>query len=316
MINFIVIVNVKNNLNFNEMGVGGLGKELKDLIDRVFLSRALPLEFAEKYGMKHAKGVLLYGSPGTGKTLIARSIARMLGTKKIKYVNGPELFNKFVGNSELNLRALFRGAEKEWRQKGKESDLHIIIFDEIDALFKKRGTTRSGTGIEDSLVNQMLTKLDGLEQIGNILIIGTTNRKDLLDEALLRKGRLGIHIQICLPDEKGRREIMDIHTKNLRENNLLDPDVDLDEWAKTAVNFTGADIEGWIDEARYITNTRNFASKEKETVFKSDSEDLAVITQDDLREALNKVTPAFGVSREKLMPYLAYPFVPYNRHLA
>ena len=128
------------------------------------------------------------------------------------------------------------------KTKGDDSDLHVIIFDEIDAICRKRGSTNSGTGVNESVVNQLLSKIDGVESLNNILIIGITNRLDMIDEALLRPGRFEIHLEIGLPDEKGRRQIFDIHTKKMRDNSLIDKDVDLDRMAKLTKNYTGAEI--------------------------------------------------------------------------
>jgi len=128
------------------------------------------------------------------------------------------------------------------KTKGDDSDLHVIIFDEIDAICRKRGSTNSGTGVNESVVNQLLSKIDGVESLNNILIIGMTNRLDMIDEALLRPGRFEIHLEIGLPDEKGRRQIFDIHTKKMRDNALIDKDVDLDRMAKLTKNYTGAEI--------------------------------------------------------------------------
>ena len=107
----------------------------------------------EKYGIKHVKGMLLHGPPGTGKTLIARKIADALNCKNPQVVNGPEVFDKYVGGSEAKIRELFAPADKEMKEKGDESDLHVIIFDEIDAIGKARGSTSGGTGVNDSVVN-------------------------------------------------------------------------------------------------------------------------------------------------------------------
>jgi vesicle-fusing ATPase len=128
----------------------------------------------------------------------------VLNVHEPKVVNGPEIFDKFVGGSEENIRKLFADAEIEQQQKGDDSDLHVIIFDEIDAICRKRGSTNSGTGVNESVVNQLLSKIDGVESLTNILIIGMTNRLDMIDEALLRPGRFEIHLEIGLPDEKGR----------------------------------------------------------------------------------------------------------------
>lgn len=172
--------------NFQKLGIGGLDAEFGDIFRRAFASRVFPPHVISKLGIPHVKGILLFGPPGTGKTLIARQIGKLLNGREPKVVNGPEVLSKFVGETEKNVRDLFADAEAEQKSRGDESDLHIIIFDELDAICKARGSTRDGTGVHDSIVNQLLTKIDGVESLNNILLIGMTNRKDLLDEALLR----------------------------------------------------------------------------------------------------------------------------------
>lgn len=150
--------------------------------------------------------MILHGPPGTGKTLIARQIAKALNCEEPQVVNGPEIFDKYVGGSEKKIRELFAPAEREQEEKGDDSGLHIIIFDEIDAICKARGSSsNSGTNVNDSVVNQLLSKLDGVDALNNVLIIGMTNRIDLIDEAILRPGRLELHLEIGLPDRVGRR---------------------------------------------------------------------------------------------------------------
>lgn len=134
----------------------------------------------------------------------------MLNGKEPKVVNGPEVLNKFVGASEENVRKLFEDAEKDQAAHGNQSELHVIIFDEIDAICKSRGSVRDGSGVHDTVVNQLLTKIDGVDALNNILLIGMTNRKDMLDEALLRPGRLEVQVEIGLPDEKGRVQILTV----------------------------------------------------------------------------------------------------------
>lgn len=178
--------------NFQRMGIGGLDKEFNAIFRRAFASRVFPAEVIEQLGCKHVKGILLYGPPGTGKTLMARQIGKMLNSKEPKIVNGPEILDKYVGQSEANIRLLFAEAEEEEKRLGPNSGLHIIIFDEIDAICKSRGSVGGGTGVHDTVVNQLLSKIDGVEQLNNILVIGMTNRRDMIDEALLRPGRLEV----------------------------------------------------------------------------------------------------------------------------
>lgn len=145
------------------MGIGGLDTEFSAIFRRAFASRIFPPLLVEKLGIQHVKGILLFGPPGTGKTLMARQIGKMLNAREPKIVNGPEILNKFVGASEENIRKLFQDAEKEYKEKGDESGLHIIIFDELDAICKQRGSSGGGTGVGDSVVNQLLSKVSSVK---------------------------------------------------------------------------------------------------------------------------------------------------------
>ncbi|KAJ8254586.1 hypothetical protein COCON_G00211980 [Conger conger] len=182
--------------NFERMGIGGLDKEFSDIFRRAFASRVFPPDIVEQMGCKHVKGILLFGPPGCGKTLMARQIGKMLNAREPKIVNGPEILNKYVGESEANIRKLFADAEEEQKRLGANSGLHIIIFDELDAICKQRGSAAGSTGVHDTVVNQLLSKIDGVEQLNNILVIGMTNRPDLIDDALMRPGRFEVKMEI------------------------------------------------------------------------------------------------------------------------
>jgi len=236
------------------MGVGGMDEQLEDLFRRAFASRLVPSSVAAQMGMGHVKGVLLYGPPGTGKTLVARKIAKLLANnREPEIVNGPELLTRWVGQSEANIRSLFERAEKQYHAQGDNAELHVIIFDEIDALCKARGSgggEGSGhAGVGESVVNQLLTKMDGLDSAPNVLIIGMTNRRDLLDEALLRPGRFEVQMEVGLPDAAGRRQILEIHTRTMAENGMLAADVDLYQLAESSRNFSGAELAGLVRSA-------------------------------------------------------------------
>jgi vesicle-fusing ATPase len=169
-----------------------------DIFRRAFVTRLFPPEIMAKLGVKHVKGILLYGPPGTGKTLTARQIGKMFNGHEPKVVAGPEILNKYVGQSEQNVRDLFKEAEDEYKCRGDSADLHVIIFDEIDeidAICRARGQNVGSTGVGDTAVNQLLAKIDGVEALPNILVIGMTNRLDLIDEALLRPGRLEVKME-------------------------------------------------------------------------------------------------------------------------
>ena len=137
------------NVSFEQLGIGGMDKQFSEMFRRAFASRNFPPEVVQKLGITHVKGILLFGPPGTGKTLIARQIGKMLNGREPKIVNGPEVLSKFVGQSEENVRDLFKEAEAEQASAGDASELHIIIFDEIDSICKARGTSRDGTGVGD-----------------------------------------------------------------------------------------------------------------------------------------------------------------------
>ena len=125
--------------------------------------------------LKHVRGMLLFGPPGTGKTLIARKIGQLLNAREPKIVNGPEILDKYVGEAEANIRKLFAEAEDEHRKYGIASALHVIILDEIDAICKARGSVAGSSGVHDTVVNQLLSKIDGVEELNNILVIGNVH---------------------------------------------------------------------------------------------------------------------------------------------
>ncbi|CCM00433.1 uncharacterized protein FIBRA_02465 [Fibroporia radiculosa] len=286
------------NFKFEDMGIGGLDDEFSAIFRRAFASRVFPPGLVDKLGIHHVKGILLYGPPGTGKTLMARQIGKMLNAREPKIVNGPEILNKYVGASEENIRKLFEDAEKEYKAKGDESGLHIIIFDELDAICKQRGSTGGGTGVGDSVVNQLLSKMDGVDQLNNILIIGMTNRLDMIDEALLRPGRLEVHMEISLPDEHGRLQILTIHTAKMRNNNIMAPDVSLEELAQLTKNYSGAEINGLVKSATSFAFSRHVKVGTLAGI-SDDIENLRV-NRNDFMNALDEVQPAFGVSKEEL----------------
>ncbi|KAH1056082.1 hypothetical protein J1N35_034147 [Gossypium stocksii] len=283
--------------NLQSLGIGGLSAEFADIFRRAFASRVFPPHVTNKLGIKHVKGMLLYGPPGTGKTLMARQIGKMLNGKEPKIVNGPEILSKFVGETEKNVRDLFADAENDQRTRGDESDLHVIIFDEIDAICKSRGSTRDGTGVHDSIVNQLLTKIDGVESLNNVLLIGMTNRKDLLDEALLRPGRLEVQVEISLPDENGRFQILQIHTNKMKENSFLAPDVNLQELAARTKNYSGAELEGVVKSAVSFALNRQVSMDD---LTKPVDEENIKVTMDDFLNALLEIVPAFGASTDDL----------------
>uniref|UniRef100_A0AAX7SL11 Vesicle-fusing ATPase n=1 Tax=Astatotilapia calliptera TaxID=8154 RepID=A0AAX7SL11_ASTCA len=290
--------------NFEKMGIGGLDKEFSDIFRRAFASRVFPPDIVEQMGCKHVKGIMLFGPPGCGKTLMARQIGKMLNAREPKVVNGPEILNKYVGESEANIRKLFAEAEEEQKRLGANSGLHIIIFDELDAICKQRGTGASSTGVHDTVVNQLLSKIDGVEQLNNILVIGMTNRPDLIDDALMRPGRFEVKMEIGLPDEKGRVQILNIHTNKMRSFNLLASDVNVKELAAETKNYSGAELEGLVRAAQSTAMNRHIKATSTVEVDMERAEKLQV-TRDDFMGSLNNdIKPAFGTNQEDYSSYI------------
>ncbi|KAI4892911.1 hypothetical protein NFI96_024479, partial [Prochilodus magdalenae] len=319
--------------NFERMGIGGLDKEFSDIFRRAFASRVFPPDIVEQMGCKHVKGILLFGPPGCGKTLMARQIGKMLNAREPKIVNGPEILNKYVGESEANIRKLFADAEEEQKRLGANSGLHIIIFDELDAICKQRGTGASSTGVHDTVVNQLLSKIDGVEQLNNILVIGMTNRPDLIDDALMRPGRFEVKMALTeapsfivpfylsssillfllplrkmeisgLPDEKGRVQILSIHTAKMREFNLLACDVDLKELAAETKNYSGAELEGLVRAAQSTAMNRHIKATATVEVDLEKAEKLKVTRGDFMGSLNNDIKPAFGTNQEDYASYI------------
>jgi vesicle-fusing ATPase len=309
------------DFNFESFGIGGLSEELSRIFRKVFASRMLPAKIARQWQVNHIRGLLLYGPPGTGKTLLARQIAKFVNSKEPKIVNGPEILDKYVGGSEQKIRELFADAEKDQKQLGEQSQLHIIILDELDAICKQRGSTRDGTGVHDSIVNQLLSKIDGVDSLNNILLIGMTNRLDMIDEALLRPGRFEEKVEISLADEKGRLEILHIHTRKMKENGRLANDVDLEYIARHTKNFSGAELEGLVRSAKSyafdkivnfasvagIPGGNNTSSGKPVTDF-----DSVLLTQADFLRSLEECIPAFGADEEDLKENVRYGIIRFS----
>ncbi|MFW9826417.1 MAG: CDC48 family AAA ATPase [Candidatus Thorarchaeota archaeon] len=273
--------------------VGGLDKEIQRVREMVELPLRHPSLF-KRLGIDPPKGVLLRGPPGCGKTLLARAVANESEAHFIS-INGPEVMSKFYGESEKKLRKIFIEAE--------EKSPAIIFIDEIDAIAPKRETV---TGeVERRVVAQLLALMDGLHGRGKVIVIGATNRPNSLDPALRRPGRFDREIEIKVPNEKGRREIFQIHTRNMP----LDKKISLKEFSQITHGFVGADISAVCREAA-MSALRRYLPKidlESEIIDPELLEQIEV-TKDDFGEALKEVLPS-GI-REV---FVEVPNVPWER---
>ncbi len=285
--------------DFKNLEIGGLNEQLTTIFRKVFVSRLLPSNVIEKLEIKHIKGLILYGPPGTGKTLIARQLSKSLKAKSIKIINGPELVSSFVGKSEENVRNLF--IEPENDIKNKQDGLHVIVFDEFDSLCKRRGEVSGVSGdVNDKIVTQLLSKIDGVESLNNILLIGMTNRIELIDPAILRPGRFEVHVEIALPDENGREEILNIHTKKLKENKCIE-DVDIHSIAAKTKNYTGAELEGIVRDARsYAINTL----VDMDNLNKKINMEDIMVNMSHFEKAIANYTPKYGKCVSDLKYYI------------
>jgi len=299
------------DFDFEKLGIGGLDAEFNQIFRRAFASRIWPAHIIQQMGIHHVRGMLLYGPPGCGKTLIARQIGKALNAREPKIVNGPEILNKYVGGSEEKIRELFAEAEQEQLEAGDNSMLHIVIMDEMDAICKQRGTVKDGTGVSDSVVNQLLSKIDGVDSLNNILLIGMTNRKDMIDDALLRPGRLEVHVEIGLPDTKGRLQILNIHTRNMKNAKRITPEAiqKLPQLAEKAKNFSGAELEGLVKAASSFALARCLDVKDLKKA--PDTRNL-VLQYADFEQALDDVEPKFGAKSQELRAHYRNGFVPYG----
>ena len=257
--------------------IGGMAATIDQLREMVELPLRYP-ELFQRLGVDPPKGLLLYGPPGTGKTRLARAVANE-SDAQFFLINGPEIMGSAYGESEQRLRQVFEEASKNAPS--------IVFIDEIDSIAPKRGQV-SGEA-EKRLVAQLLTLMDGLEARANLVVIAATNRPEAIDEALRRPGRFDREIVVGVPDERGRREILGIHTRGMP----LDDNVDLGELSRTTYGFVGADLaaltrEAAIDSVRRIMPRIDLSAG----TIPQDVLDSLSVTRDDFVEALKRVQPS------------------------
>ncbi|NJE60257.1 CDC48 family AAA ATPase [Thermococcus sp. 21S7] len=266
--------------------IGGLEDVKEELREAV----EWPLKYPEAFmglGITPPKGILLYGPPGTGKTLLAKAVANESEANFIA-IKGPEVLSKWVGESEKNIREIFR--------KARQAAPTVIFIDEIDAIAPRRGTDVNR--VTDRLINQLLTEMDGIQENSGVVVIAATNRPDIIDPALLRPGRFDRLILVPAPDEKARLEIFKVHTRNVP----LAEDVKLEELAKKTEGYTGADIEAVVREAAMLAMRRGLQEGIIRPGMKADEiRGKVKVTMKDFEKAMKKIGPS--VSEETMEYY-------------
>jgi transitional endoplasmic reticulum ATPase len=273
------------NIHWDQIG------GLTDVKQQIIESVEWPLRYPELFKHHQATppmGILLYGPPGTGKTLLAKAVATETEANFIS-VKGPEIYSRWMGESEKAMREIFK--------KAKQASPCIVFFDEIDAIAPIRGTSSTSQAVE-RVVSQLLTMMDGLEKLHNIVVIAATNRPDMIDPALLRPGRFDRLIYVGPPNTETREEIFKIHT--IAE--LLSPEIDLSELAKRTENYTGADIAAVCNEARMLAIREFINNRSGTEKLTQDEVQKSIIRMDHIESALKQVKPT---SKEQIEKYTA-----------
>jgi transitional endoplasmic reticulum ATPase len=250
--------------------VGGLTDIKQELQEAVEWPLKKP-EVFKRIGIRPPKGILLFGPPGCGKTMLARAVATESEANFIS-IKGPELFSKWVGESEKGIREVFR--------KGRSAAPSIIFFDELDSVAPRRGMGSDDSGASEHVISQLLTEMDGIEALVNVVVIGASNRPDMIDPAILRPGRFDRLIFVPAPDHATRLQILKIHTRNMP----LAEGVDVDQITRQAAGYSGADMEAVCREAGLISLRRDIETKS--------------VTMEDFRDALERVKPSMTSEME------------------
>jgi transitional endoplasmic reticulum ATPase len=250
--------------------IGGLEEVKEELREAVEWPLKNP-EIFKRMGIRPPKGILLFGPPGCGKTLLARAVATESEANFVS-IKGPEVFSKWVGESEKAIREVFR--------KARMASPAVIFFDEFDSLVPRRGMGYADSGVTERVISQLLTEMDGIMTLQDVVIIAATNRPDIVDPAVLRPGRFDRLIYVPEPDEKARLEIFKIYTKDMP----LAKDVNLAELASRTKSYSGADIEALCREAALHALRRDINSKE--------------VTLSDFQKALEKIGPSISPDME------------------
>jgi transitional endoplasmic reticulum ATPase len=266
------------SVHWNE--IGGLDEVKQQLQEAVEWPLKKPGLF-KKMGIKPPKGILLFGPPGCGKTLLAKAVSTESEANFIT-IKGPEIFSKWVGESEKGIREVFK--------KARMAAPAVIFFDEIDSLVPRRGMGYADSGVSERVISQLLTEMDGIVSLDNIVVLAASNRPDIIDPAVLRPGRFDRMIYVPSPDEKTRLQIFQIYTKDMP----LSKEVSLPSFARTTKGFSGADLEALCREAAMNALRTNAEAKE--------------VTSSDFKKAMEKIGPSITPDMENWYQSLTQQF--------
>ncbi|USE39002.1 ATP-binding protein [Endozoicomonas sp. SCSIO W0465] len=303
----------KFDFNGEAYGIGGANGAIRQFVDAFISPRLVPGKLQNTMKGHLSRGGILSGPPGTGKTLFIRVIESLLKENgfsvSTQIISGPEVFNKYVGESEQRVRAIFSDSGAEDQQV-----IRLVLIDEIDSMLPTRGRV-GDNGIGDKVVNQFLTCMDGVDKKNNLIVFGTTNRPDLVDPAVMRPGRMDMQMVFNLPEITQRLQILKIQTRDLSDSGMLNADVSLDELASNTAGFSGAELGALVEKARLSALRRGQGLAEGNTFFSpqalSHLETLDV-SMVDFNRAFTRIKPQFGKSNFMSLAGKTFDYVGYS----
>lgn len=300
----------KITIGWDKLGVGGYTSEIRTIVEQLFIPRALSPKDIKVLALKLPRGGILFGPPGTGKTLMARTIANyFFDPENVHVINGPELISKYVGQSVTNLRNILDSAQN------RANKTTVVIIDEIDALIGSRDKSEmdNASGTKADLTTTLLTYLDGVKTIDNLMILGLTNYLDRIDNALLRPGRLDVHVHIGLPNTDDRLAILKLYLSELQKNNIVSPALDIQLLARKSSGLSGAAIKSFIDNTVKRFSLSQIVSLEQNALHIKELSDIKPISDAQFLNCLNEANKNKQKSAHEII--LSRTFCQYNKQL-